>query len=475
MVLQEVDAQRAAFDADDMVRSAKQALEEIAENDAINQDDVGAIKKLTKHVENYEAKQRPVAKAVRGEGGRMKKNPLTPEEMYDAAADRYMALDNIKREVGRVVDNAKNRGSLTVDKLRGVAESFADHLENPDTWGADAANLQRVRNRAWRDRLLLESGRESPARLFMNQGSGASAADPYRIARQPDLAKIKAAARNAGKLENSTQDEMLRMYAERQATLNKALVAGAEDQPINALASGADASKQQIIDTLARRVAANKAAADMQGAMAVKPEPSALRQFGTAVVEAMPGVTKLEQTFPRLAQKTLGTRAAELSQLEAAYAENPLNVLAQRKLHAAGVPGIPAPPPRVSVQVAETAQRANPVAATMREPRAFAAPQMQSAPAYMAPEDEQQQQAAAVSPQAADASTTGATRGHELLPALEELARSNPAALGKQAQAFAEALRKHDAGDTGALAATVAVAAQTDPDFQTLIAQLGAE
>jgi hypothetical protein len=180
---------------------------------------------------------------------------------YDEAGKYFLRLDQLKREFQRHLVNARERrDSLIVNELEGIEEMLRNHLEDPKKWGRGTAALQEVRNRAWRDRLLLKSKNADPNRLFLSDASGQPSADPYRPLLEGDPAGLVRILKNAGEFTGSNETAALRRWAQREAQLADALSDHIDPDP--ELRKAASIAKQrakeigEILDTRMKEASA---------------------------------------------------------------------------------------------------------------------------------------------------------------------------------------------------------------------------
>lgn len=204
---------------------------------------------------------------------------------YDVAADRFMRLDQVKREFQKALDNAsKQRGSAIIDQLRGVEEKLRTHLEDPQVWGQGASAFQQVRNRGWRERLLLEGKDAAPDRMFLSDASGQSGIDPYRIKLIGDQGKIAGIVRGAGKIENQKGEQSLLRWADREAGLLEALTQHTEADPdLLQRAARARQLATEIRELLGRRANEASAAAAVEAVGAATPALRSPAELGNRI------------------------------------------------------------------------------------------------------------------------------------------------------------------------------------------------
>lgn len=307
--------------ADTAMHSTHAALEEMAGYVEKGTPDRTLINKLQKEVKEYSLQQPAVDDA-------------TPGSSYDVAADRFMRLDQVKREFQKALDNAsKQRGSAIIDQLRDVEGQLRTNLEDPTVWGQGASTLQQVRNRGWRERLLLESKDASPDRVFLSDASGQSAMDPYRLKMIGDNAKLEGILKNAGT--GGKEENALRQWSDREAGLLEALTKHTEADP--ALVQRAQRARQlaaEIDQSLGKRGTQAAAARDMEKVVGAKPPPPV--EPPGIVKQSLEGQPMLgpiaKAVGERIRPRPLGERAQTLAQLEEVLAKNPNNAYARKLL-----------------------------------------------------------------------------------------------------------------------------------------------
>lgn len=139
------------------------------------------------------------------------------------AADAFVALDQLKREIGGAVRRA-GRGAdpdpATQDALKELYEGLRGILETDKVWGTGAATVQREVNAAWVPFIRKHRGQE---RLAMSDVRGQVADDPWEVLAEGDPAKIEALLRRAGTAGNELQEKALREALDAQADISEQL------------------------------------------------------------------------------------------------------------------------------------------------------------------------------------------------------------------------------------------------------------
>lgn len=143
---------------------------------------------------------------------------------YDEAGKVYLRLDEMKRQFQRRIASIREkRDSVIISEIEAIENMLRGHLEDASKWGDGVSALQQVRNRGWRDRLLLKSRKGDPDRLFLTDATGAPSADEYRPMSEGDPAGIARIIKNAGEFTGSNEIATLRRWAERESKLADAL------------------------------------------------------------------------------------------------------------------------------------------------------------------------------------------------------------------------------------------------------------
>lgn len=255
---------------------------------------------------------------------------LMTEPDLDTATQRWMNLDQLKRQIQINMDRGKAiQGSGIAYELEPVERSLREALEDPNVWGQGASAYQQLRNRGWRDRLLLEGKDAPPSRAFLSDASGEGSIDPFRSKLVGDAGKVKRIVDKAGTLEGRRDETVLREWADREAGLLEALTNHVDADPtLLERAARARQLANEISDALDARTAESEAAGKvgkMQRAERGVPESPNV---------VVPGATgaAVEQARRVFAPKPLSQQAQRAGQLERAVRENPANDLAAGEL-----------------------------------------------------------------------------------------------------------------------------------------------
>lgn len=123
-------------------------------------------------------------------------------EAREAAADVFQALDEIKREVGRVRTNRTVVGSAAAGPLDEVYEGIRTTLERSDLWG-EAADMQARVNAAFTREL---GTRRSFVRRFLGGDGMRDDIDAFRALATSDTRVINSFLRQAGTVANETAE-----------------------------------------------------------------------------------------------------------------------------------------------------------------------------------------------------------------------------------------------------------------------------
>ena len=133
---------------------------------------------------------------LRGFGG------ATEREAREAAADVFQALDEIKREIGRIRTNRTIVGSAAAGPLDEVYEGLRTTLERSDLWG-EAADMQARVNAAFTREL---GTRRAFVRRFLGGDGMRDDIDPFRALATSDTRVINSFLRQAGTVANETAE-----------------------------------------------------------------------------------------------------------------------------------------------------------------------------------------------------------------------------------------------------------------------------
>lgn len=256
---------------------------------------------------------------------RLKKaaDSFNPEDPAAYVTERFMALDDLKRHLQKEVARGK---APFDDLLRDRMEApLRQSLEDPSVFGAGPAALQQMRNRGWTRRLRSEG---NPERGFLSENVfGEQAADPYRVARTHDPAKVLGIVRGAGKLEGEKPAKSVTEWADREAGLLEALTGheGA-DPALVQRAQRARALASEIGEAMGTRGAEARAAEDLTRAAAVPPRPPG------AIREALESTPTIGPIVKRLRSLPPGQRAMQMAEKERVLRANPGNEEAAAEL-----------------------------------------------------------------------------------------------------------------------------------------------
>lgn len=251
-----------------------------------------------------------------------------PKDPHAYVAERFMALDNLKRQLQREIA----RGRVPFDDiLRDRMETpLRLELEDGNTWGAGPATLQKVRNAGW-TRRLSSSGTPENAFLAAN-AFGERSADPYHVLAQHDPGKLQGIVRGAGTLPGEQGARALTDWSDREAGLLEALTSHGTADP--ALAQRAQRARQlanEIKGAMGTRTGEASAAAELERAGGAKPMPPT--SMAGRALDALPGARRVADV---LRPQPLGERAALLARLEDVRAQNPANRPAALRLRSMG-------------------------------------------------------------------------------------------------------------------------------------------
>lgn len=329
-----IDPRNVTGAADAALVETKAALDDMGGYVEKGTPDRTLINKLQKEVAEYSLKQPGGEDADAARFAQQYHGQAHAPEDYDVAADRFMRLDQVKREFQKALDNAsKQRGSAIIDQLRGVEEKLRGNLEDPRVWGQGASALQKVRNRGWRERLLLEGKDAAPDRMFLSDASGQSAMDPYRLKLTGDNAKLEGILKHAGT--GTKEEHALRQWADREAGLLEALTHHSEgDSELAQRAARARQLAGEINTHLGQRGDQASAARDMDQIVAAKP-PAMAEPPGVIkkAIEGQPVIGPIAKAVgERMRPQPLGDRAQMLAKLEDVLSKNPDNPYARKLL-----------------------------------------------------------------------------------------------------------------------------------------------
>jgi len=106
----------------------------------------------------------------------------------EAMSDTYIALDVIKRELGRAQEGISG-DALSKDEIKGAYEYLRNFLEDEITWGPEVTSMQKNINHAWEKYLRVEKAVKSS---FMRGRSQEviKGADPFENITEADVAKV---------------------------------------------------------------------------------------------------------------------------------------------------------------------------------------------------------------------------------------------------------------------------------------------
>ena len=250
-----VDPAAVITEADRVAGNLEQTLLALQEYVSPNTPDGNFLTKLAKEVKEYQY----------GTPSMAKRQYTTA---YDDAGDKFLRLDQVKREFQKALSSARERrDSPIIAELEQVEEMLRNHLERADVWGKGAGALQEARNRGWRDRLLLNSKNADPRRLFLSDASGKASADPYKPMLEGDPAGITKILKNIDEHTSSNELLALQRWADREASLAEALSDHIDPDPaMRAAARAARKSAKELQDVLAVRMREAKAARGMKAA-----------------------------------------------------------------------------------------------------------------------------------------------------------------------------------------------------------------
>ena len=127
---------------------------------------------------------------------------LTGGDSPASAAEIFTALDEFKREVGRLRTNRNIVGTAAAGPLDELYEGLRTTLERTDLWG-EAADMQRAVNEAFTREL---SSRRAFVRRFLGGDGMRDDVDPFRALATSDTRVINSFLRQAGTVANETAE-----------------------------------------------------------------------------------------------------------------------------------------------------------------------------------------------------------------------------------------------------------------------------
>ena len=317
-----VDADDVIRRADDMAQRLEIQLHDLYGYVSPGTPDHSIITKVLKEVSEYK----------HGTPAMAKRKNLAAITGYDVAGDKFLALDQVKRELQKSLDSARSRGdSLIIEEVDRLSEGLRDYLQDPNVWGEGSAALQAIRNQGWRERLLMRSKKGDPNRIVMSDATYEPSLDKYRPAMKGDPSGLMHIVRNVDDYASSTDVRALREYANREAKLLEALTNHVEPDPdLVARAAEAKQLAQEINKILDQR-STEAGAASMLDETGVKlasdpgkllglvknadqygsgPELQALRQWAMAQA-AKPDASKRSKQLVQEIDQILRSRVQE--------------------------------------------------------------------------------------------------------------------------------------------------------------------
>ena len=212
----------------------------------------------------------------------------SPGQGPEAAADRYMAADQVKRALQQMVK--VNPDSPAIDAARSMSDQVMNHLQDPDLWGSGPAANQARRNTAWREHLM--NPKEHDA--FLTETGAQAASDPYDKLRIGNIEGVEKTLQTAGKDLDLPRSETaylqspeasLRRMVDSKAKLGDALTDHIDPDPImRAKAQRMGQLRSEINDILDTRVRQNMASEQIKRIENVPPQ--------TDLLSKLPQVTK---------------------------------------------------------------------------------------------------------------------------------------------------------------------------------------
>lgn len=127
---------------------------------------------------------------------------LSTGDSPEVAADIFSALDELKRETGRLRTNRNIVGSAAAQPLDELYEGLRQTLERTDLWG-EAAELQAAVNAAYTREL---GTRRAFVRRFLGGDGLRDDVDPFRALSTSDTRVINSFLRQAGTVANETAE-----------------------------------------------------------------------------------------------------------------------------------------------------------------------------------------------------------------------------------------------------------------------------
>lgn len=139
-----------------------------------------------------------------------------------AAADAFMALDNMKRRIGRAV-KASDRGvgadANTSEGMKDVYEAVRKHLEAAEIWGEGASGVQTEINAAITPWIRKQKGMAA----VTTEARGLVSADPWHVRGEGDPAWTSNMLKQAGTIENDVNEKMLKEGLDASAKLSQVM------------------------------------------------------------------------------------------------------------------------------------------------------------------------------------------------------------------------------------------------------------
>jgi hypothetical protein len=147
------------------------------------------------------------------------RNPNGQVRPHIDAADLYIRLDQLKRQVGQLQRTAGHHDPEAARALQGLYDEMIEPLENPALWGSEVATMQREVNQRWTRYLSRSQEFEG---LFGAAGPR-DTVDAWRILRESDPAKLDGFLRGAGLARNDRRAEIFREVLEARADLSRTI------------------------------------------------------------------------------------------------------------------------------------------------------------------------------------------------------------------------------------------------------------
>ena len=336
------------------------------------------------------------------------------------AANRFGLADQVKRELQDVIKNA-HRSSPALEGLNRSETQLRDHLQNSELWGPSTGAMQQARNKAWTERLRLETHDTAP-KTFLTDYQGIPSARPigYKSVQLGDEPALRGIAKQAGT--GSPEEWKLRQWADKSAGLGQALT----DHPIDpnpeltALAESMGTQAQSINQTMdkaaleqaaQRKLQQIRATGSPQGVADMAAQTPQMGATTAALAQAGKGAGFFSAT-----PQSLAIRATRIAGLEA---QPPTNQVAQKAL--LGLQAAPGPRP-LGVAGQTAVQGARFEGATQ-----FTGSQLSDA----------LQEWQTKAPKADEAKQISSeSRGHDLGNTIEYAIQKNPSQLGPYADQF---------------------------------------